>query len=73
MYVLERIKCGGRVETETSQSKEELLEKLTECHPNDLIEKIDMPHVIGVLVVSVNPGRFEGRYLYEMPDIKLSA
>jgi len=73
MYILERIKCGGKIETEVSNSKDELLKKLVECHPYDTLQKIDMPHIIGVLVISVNPGRSEGRYLYEMPNVKIPA
>ncbi len=73
MYVLERIKCGGKIETETSVNKDELLKKLTECHPYDTLQKIDMPNIIGMLVISVHPQRSEGRYLYELPDVKFSA
>lgn len=72
MYVLERIKCGGKIETETG-SKEELLRRLYECDPRDIIQPTNMPNIVGVLVISVNPGRSEGRYLYEMPDIKIPA
>jgi hypothetical protein len=73
MYVLERIKCGGKIETETSADKEKLIRKLYECDSRDIIQPASMPNITGVLVISVNPGRSEGRYLYEMPDIKLPA
>jgi hypothetical protein len=39
----------------------------------DEYNRVTMPYVNGVLIISVNPGRSEGRYLYEMPDVKIPA
>lgn len=73
MYVLERIKTGGKIETETG-TFDELIQKLYEVHPHDEIQPIsEHGHIKGTLVISVNPGRSEGRYLYEVPDIKIPA
>ena len=67
MYVLEHVKPGGKIVSETG-TFDELLLKLYEVHPHDTIQPIsEHGHIRGTLVISVNPGRSEGRYLYEIP------
>jgi len=68
MYVLERIRSGGEIISETSANYAELLKKLYECDPRDCIKCINEGTIRGALVISVSPRRSEGRYLYKMPD-----
>ena len=76
MYVLEHVRSGGKIETETG-TLDQLMIKLYTCDPRDVIQPTEIPknHKLlkAALVISVNPGRSEGRYLYEMPDLRLSA